>query len=324
MLNIRVLISTVLIASSLAGADDSKKASHARKPVDYTLTSAAGDNSLRLSETRGRFVALHFLLKTDCPICARHVQEYVRNAPSVAGVVHLFIKPDSADDIKSWSKMLGETAGKVTLYRDANAQFAKKLKIPDGYNFHNESVHFPALVVLDRDGVEAFRYVGKDTTDRMPFSKFALKLMELSQNESICEYNLEGEKIGLKGHDPVAYFTVNRAEKGRDNLTSIYRGVTYRFVSPENRELFAADPESFMPAYGGWCATAMADGGKKVDIDPGNYKISNNRLLLFYKGWLGNALNDWNKDEQGNLVKADAEWKKIAPHDAPKSYTHKK
>ena len=55
----------------------------------------------------------------------------------------------------------------------------------------------------------------------------------------------------------------------------------------------------------------MAD-GKKVEIDPKNYKITNGRLFLFFKAWYANAINDWNKDEKNMTTKADAAWKKIS------------
>jgi hypothetical protein len=77
-----------------------------------------------------------------------------------------------------------------------------------------------------------------------------------------------------------------------------------------------ADPDSFLPTYGGWCATAMAD-GRKVEIAPTNFKIAQGRLFLFYKGWLGNARNDWDKNEADLMRRADERWRRIAPSDSP-------
>jgi hypothetical protein len=66
----------------------------------------------------------------------------------------------------------------VTVYRDPDA-LAKKLKIPDGYQFHGQSVHYPALVLLNEKGEEVFRYVGKNNSDRLSFEKLAVKGAEL-------------------------------------------------------------------------------------------------------------------------------------------------
>ena len=71
-----------------------------------------------------------------------------------------------------------------------------------------------------------------------------------------------------------------------------------------------SSPEKYLPAYGGWCATAMAR-GEKVQIEPSSFKVTNGRLFLFYNGLFGNAIKDWNKDESALTVKADAQWKKI-------------
>ncbi len=284
------------------------------KPLDFSVSSALGDKSFHLADARGKFVLLHFLLKTDCPLCANHVRDYLREAPKVAGVVHVFLKPDSAKEIQDWTRMLAEDAGKVTLYRDEDANVAKLYRIPDGYAFHGQKVHYPAAILLDGRGVEVFRHVGKDNRDRLKFSDFAAKVRALTRNSALEHYNITEGKPAIQGYDPVAYVG-GKPEKGRGEFTSEYRGVTYWFTSAENRAKFAADPGRFAPAYGGWCATAMADGGRKVDIDPENFKVADERLLLFYKGWLGDALKDWNKDEAGNFRNADAEWKKLAPAD---------
>lgn len=284
-------------------------------PPDFTLKS--GDATFRLSDARGRFVALHFLLKTECPLCQRHVAEVARRAPELAGVVQIFLKPDAQEEVDAWAAKLRAAGVTATIYRDADATLAKAYAIPDGYEFHGESVHYPALVLLGPDGSEAFRYVGKSNSDRLSFDALAKKVAELSKNPALAQYNVSDGALAITGHDPVAYFEVGKAEAGKPEFASLYRGVSYRFASAERRAKFAAAPEKYAPAYGGWCATAMAE-GRKVEIDPANFKVTDGRLYLFYKGWLGNALNDWNKDEKGLTAKADAAWGKIAPGDAGK------
>ena len=124
------------------------------------------------------------------------------------------------------------------------------------------------------------------------------------------EYNLGADKLAIAGYDPVSYFKGGPVE-GRKELSLTVDGIVYRFVNDDNRKAFAADPGRYKPAYGGWCATAMA-GGKKVEIDPKNYKVTDGRLFLFFKAWYANAINDWNKDEKNMTAKADAAWKKIS------------
>lgn len=138
--------------------------------ADFTLPEANGPGKFTLSEARGKFVALHFLLKTECPVCIKHTRDYAQKSEQLKNVVQVFIKPDSADDIRQWARKVPETkeAGLV-IYRDADAKLAKTLKIPDGYEFHGQVVHYPALVLIDPQGEEVFRYVGKNNSDRYSF-----------------------------------------------------------------------------------------------------------------------------------------------------------
>lgn len=124
-------------------------------------------------------------------------------------------------------------------------------------------------------------------------------------------YNLDADGLALQGHDPVAYFTQNKALKGSKEFSAAHGGVVYWFASADNRALFTASPAKYLPTYGGWCATAMAK-GEKVEIDPQNFKVTNGRLFLFYKGLWGNARKDWDKDEAAQTTKADGHWKRIA------------
>jgi YHS domain-containing protein len=123
-------------------------------------------------------------------------------------------------------------------------------------------------------------------------------------------YNLDTSRTILKGYDPVSYFTSGKPAKGDPRITTEYNGAIFRFASEANREAFLAAPAKYLPEYGGWCAKAIAD-KEFVDIDPLTYKITNGRLFLFYKGFFGNALDIWNKDEANLTRRADQHWKEI-------------
>lgn len=140
------------------------------------------DTKFELKDHKGKTVVLHFLLKTECPFCLRYTNQYAQLAAKTPDVIHLFIKPDSEKDIRSWMKQIVKIDGvkQPTIYRDAGAKLAKRFGIPDGYEFHGQSVHYPALVVLDGEGKEMFRYVGKNNSDRMPKDEFVKKLESMS------------------------------------------------------------------------------------------------------------------------------------------------
>lgn len=139
----------------------------------------------------------------------------------------------------------------------------------------------------------------------------------------LTHYNLDKNKLAIEGYDPVAYFPkedggVGKAVKGSEKLTHTHRGVTYRFASQSNLDTFKKNPNKYEPTYGGWCASAMADGGRKVEIDPKNFKVTDGRLFLFYKSFLQNAIDFWNKDEKGHTAEADGQWKKVAKEEPRK------
>ena len=76
-----------------------------------------------------------------------------------------------------------------------------------------------------------------------------------------------------------------------------------------NRDLFAADPDRYRPAYGGWCAWAMADGGK-TQPDPQNFIVTEDgRLFLFFKNFFVDTKAKWQKGDAVALEKgADRNW----------------
>lgn len=284
-------------------------------PIDFTVVSPINGKSFKRSDAEGKFVVLHFLLKTECPYCLRHTRDYAVKSAGVSDPDHVFLKSDEADEIKAWSEKLTPADGfsNLVIYQDPQARLADQLGIPGGYQFHGQTVHYPALVVLDPKGNEVFRYVGKSNADRLSYEQFTVKLAELRTDSSkaIAHYNLGSDKLALAGYDPVAYFTEGKAAKGKQSINTSHRGVTYHFSTEDNRRRFIESPAKYVPAYGGWCATAMAK-GEKVEIDPTNFKITNGRLFLFFKAFYANALKDWNKEEPALIPKADGHWKTIS------------
>jgi len=113
--------------------------------------------------------------------------------------------------------------------------------------------------------------------------------------------------IAVRGTDVVAYFTVGRPVAGRAEFAHAWRGATWRFASAANRDLFAADPERYAPAYGGYCAWAVAQ-GYTAPIDPRAWKIVDGRLFLNFSA---SVQRDWEKDIPGNITKADANWPRL-------------
>ena len=160
----------LLLFTSLAQAQNVK---------DFSLTSVTDKATFTLSKSKGKYIALHFLLKTECPYCIRHTSEYFEKASSLSNVIQVFIKPDSEEEIKAWANKLKST-NSLPIYQDADAKLADQFNIPNGYQFHGQVVHYPALILLNDKGEEVFRYVGKNNSDRFSFDQLKAKIEALN------------------------------------------------------------------------------------------------------------------------------------------------
>lgn len=123
-------------------------------------------------------------------------------------------------------------------------------------------------------------------------------------------FNLE-DGVGIKGYDPVGYFTENKAVKGNKQFAVAHDGVTYYFSSAAHKEEFKNNPAKYEPQYGGWCAYAMGKDGSEVEVDPETFKIIDGKLFLFYNKFFNNTKKSWDKDETNLHQHADANWQKI-------------
>lgn len=119
--------------------------------------------------------------------------------------------------------------------------------------------------------------------------------------------NTDKQGLGLKGHDPVGFFTEGRPVLGRAQYESTYNGVRYRFGSAENKRLFDADPAKYEPQFGGFCAYGVSR-GYAVDIELDAFQIVNGRLLMQYNK---DVREKFNEEPQANLRKADEKWPKV-------------
>jgi YHS domain-containing protein len=119
--------------------------------------------------------------------------------------------------------------------------------------------------------------------------------------------NAEGG-VAVRGTDVVAYFLQGRPVPGSAAHTHAWRGATWRFASAANRDRFAADPERYAPAYGGFCAYAVSE-GYTAPIDPAAWRIVDGRLFLNYDR---SVQRRWERDIPGRVARGDANWPGLA------------
>lgn len=117
-------------------------------------------------------------------------------------------------------------------------------------------------------------------------------------------HNLNRDGVALQGFDPVAFFTDSRAVQGNSQFQSQYDGAKYYFASAEHKAAFDKEPGKYEPQFGGYCAYGASQ-GHPAPIKIEAWQIVNGRLLMQYD--LG-IKDKFNKDQQGNLRKADQNW----------------
>lgn len=114
-------------------------------------------------------------------------------------------------------------------------------------------------------------------------------------------------KGAIGGADVVAYYSLkagDRAVMGNKNIPYQYKGATWYFSNEKNRDLFASDPEKYLPQYGGYCAYAVAQGTTK-SVNPNYWHLIDGKLYLNYSFFVNRK---WTKDKEAYIAQANTNW----------------
>lgn len=116
--------------------------------------------------------------------------------------------------------------------------------------------------------------------------------------------NLDRDGVAIQGYDPVAFFTDNHPIKGSSQFESAYQGAKYYFASAEHKAAFDREPAKYAPQFGGYCAYGASQ-GHPAPVKIEAWQIVDGRLLMQYDL---DIKDKFNRDQQGNLHKADQNW----------------
>jgi len=132
--------------------------------------------------------------------------------------------------------------------------------------------------------------------------------------EPVSKSRLRGIAIG--GKDSVEYHNLSRephgqAATGAKSYKVVWKGATWRFLSQESADKFAADPERYSPAYNGFCANALSLGKGLLKTNGTHWEIFGDQLYLFYAAagrerWI--AIDD----PAQYIADADKEWARLS------------
>jgi YHS domain-containing protein len=95
--------------------------------------------------------------------------------------------------------------------------------------------------------------------------------------------------------------------KGDAKFAQDYDGAKWYFASAENLKTFQASPAKYTPAYGGYCAYAVAK-GYTAKGDPEIWSMVDGKLYLNYNT---STQSSWKKDTAGYITSANANWPKV-------------
>lgn len=115
-------------------------------------------------------------------------------------------------------------------------------------------------------------------------------------------FSINGKAI--RGYDPVAFFTLGKAEKGLEEIAYNWNNTTWLFSTKENREAFKTNPEKYSPQYGGYCAYGTSD-GHKAPTETDTWTIVNGKLYFNYNQKVKSL---WTKNQEALIIKADGIW----------------
>ena len=113
--------------------------------------------------------------------------------------------------------------------------------------------------------------------------------------------------VAIKGYDPVAYFTEQRAVKGDEGISQSWLGADWKFASENHKKLFSENPVKYAPQYGGFCSDGVAYNTTTTNIDPQAWRIIDGKLYLNYDQGAAVEL----EEVDGQIAKAEKNWPEI-------------
>ena len=136
----------------------------------------------------------------------------------------------------------------------------------------------------------------------------AMLTMALAACTTVGPYNSVSDAadsvLMLKGHDPVAYFTLGKHTLGKPEIKVTHEGAIYRFASTEHRAMFVGNPARYVPQYGGFCSNGIAY-GIPWGGEPDTWKLIDGKLYIFGGE---DSRKYFLMDEKNNLQLADRYW----------------
>ena len=122
--------------------------------------------------------------------------------------------------------------------------------------------------------------------------------------EPVSTSYVDNSAIGQ--HDATAYHLSKTASIGEKRFSHEWKGAQWYFATLEQRDLFAANPSKFSPAYNGFCSNALTLNEGLINTNGMVWHIFGDQLHLFFaeRGRVRWVNGDYDKLKK----EADAAW----------------
>lgn len=145
-----------------------------------------------------------------------------------------------------------------------------------------------------------------NTRSIIRFSSVAL--LSLTATYALAGEFLEEKGAALDSNDPLTYFTPSPdPASGVKQLSYVYKGSTFYFLTPSHLRTFASNPEKYAPQFGGYDAYGVSQ-GLKVPAHPRVFAVVDGKLYMFSDS---EARKNWKKDVSGNIARASERWPEV-------------
>ena len=91
-----------------------------------------------------------------------------------------------------------------------------------------------------------------------------IQLAEQTYTEGKIAPSWRDKKVAVRGRDVVSYTQDSGPVKGKKKYAAEYDDTKWYFKTEENRDTFLANPNQYIPEFGGYCPVALAAGEVKV------------------------------------------------------------
>ena len=112
--------------------------------------------------------------------------------------------------------------------------------------------------------------------------------------------------LAVGGYDVVSFYQGNPVQ-GRSKLFVNWKGARWQFSTNANLETFMAEPNKYEPAYGGYCAWALAH-NKLAKGKPKHWTIQDGRLFLNFNRQIKNR---WLENIDAFIIEGDKYWPQV-------------